>query len=127
MIEYLTSCPSCGAELSPHVGSPDSAPWICNACHLGFWACELLEDARQIYRAWHRDFGVGSTSSLRIARVHELEAAEARGTSAREDQISLLSAAQLATLLNQRRLDPRLRKLAENENARRQQTGRAQS
>ena len=61
-IEYTTDCPSCGRplEVAPIQFGPDTAPWLCNACHRGFWSAELTVEARASYRTKFHDWGQGS-------------------------------------------------------------------
>jgi len=89
---YLLTCPNCGGGLEPHAGHPDSAPWLCARCHLGFWVSELSAVARVRYRPRFRDYGVGKESiALRAACLAERDAARERGTSCLEEHIGLLS------------------------------------
>ena len=54
---YLLSCPNCGAQLAPHVGPPQDAPWFCGNCARGWWCSELSSQARGLFRPRHCDFG----------------------------------------------------------------------
>lgn len=99
---YLTSCCACGAELQPHAGHWQSAPWLCGInCHLGFWTAELQPEARQHYQRGGHHWGHDrdARTRLHLARIKEIEAAHDRGTSAREDQLGVLSVAELAHLV----------------------------
>lgn len=89
--DYRTTCPYCNAVLYPAVFTPDSAPWICVICHHAWWATELSEEARKQFRPALCDFGYGmKLVELQEKVLAEREAARARGTSVRSDQVQLL-------------------------------------
>jgi hypothetical protein len=97
--EYLTTCPSCGVEMIPHAGYPDSAPWVCTHCHRGFFVAELSAEARRAYRAEYHDWGYGDEGrKVRIAVQHELTEAGIRGTSARREHLGFLTPEHLKQL-----------------------------
>ena len=113
-------CPACGGQLQPHVGSPESAPWLCNVNRLQFWDCELAPEFRVHYRPHLHDWGWGAhIEPLLIARLTEYDDAKKRGTSAREDQIPMLDVTSLNVLLKRGKLDGKFRKLVEDEVGRR--------
>ena len=63
-------CPACGGQLQPHVGSPESAPWLCNVNRLQFWDCELAPEFRVHYRPHLQDWGYGvHVKELRLAKA----------------------------------------------------------
>lgn len=96
---YPTTCPRCSSQLQPVALDGQSAPWLCGQCRLGFFATELSADARRLYRPRHSDFGFGAPAiALRAAVDQEQAAARTRGTSLREDQLSLVPAASLKAL-----------------------------
>lgn len=82
-MNYLTSCPHCGAELRPHAGPPQDAPWICDGCRHGWWRSELLPAARKRYRPQHRDFGHRPADGVET----EIREAVARGHSVHDDML----------------------------------------
>lgn len=91
MPPYVLACPACGQQLEPHAGHPDSTPWICHHCHVGFWVCELTSDARARYRPRFHDWGHSKEAfALRDAVFAEREVARARGTSCLPEHIGLL-------------------------------------
>lgn len=89
-MSYRTDCPKCGRTLAPTALGPDTAPWLCNDCHRGFWAAELTVQARSLYRQRFHDFGLGRPGlAVRAAVVAEHGGAMDRGTSLRPDQLPL--------------------------------------
>ena len=89
---YITACPSCGAELIPHAGYPDSAPWICTREHRGFFVAELSAEARNCYRPLFHDYGMGDAGrKVREAVAREVTDARDRGTSARTEHLGFLT------------------------------------
>jgi len=94
----LTICLRCGSELTPHAGRPQSTPFVCHLCHLGYFPSELSREARQSYRKSHHDFGYHA-EHIREAVRHDLEAAIHRGTCALPEQLPLLSLAELEFLM----------------------------
>lgn len=93
---YTQSCPACGRQLQPVALDPQTAPWLCNTCCLGFWVAELEQS-----HMWHhtlRSFGHAGHAARRAAVEAEAAAAIARGSSAREDQLMLLSLSQLQAI-----------------------------
>lgn len=95
-----TKCPKCQKALTPVALDPQSAPWVCNRCHLGFFVSELADSARAIFRPRHQDWGQGTpASAVRLDADAELDLAEARGTSLREDQIKKASTESLQSLV----------------------------
>lgn len=101
-MNYLTTCPSCGGQLVPHVGHAQSAPWLCQVCRHGFFACELSADARVFWRPTHRDFGFNAELGkvLHRGRQTEVGLASERGTCVRVDQVSLLTKAERTLVLS---------------------------
>jgi hypothetical protein len=97
--EYLTTCPNCGVEMTPHAGYPDSAPWLCAHCHRGFFVAELSPAARQAYRPLFHDWGMGAEGrAIREAVQQELTEARWRGTSARVEHLGFLESGHLEQL-----------------------------
>ena len=87
---YLTTCPSCGAQLTPFAGYPDAAPWGCVPCHRGFWTSELSHEARARYRPQFHDWGHGEDAHALREQVHqERERARQRGTSMLPEQVGM--------------------------------------
>lgn len=71
-------CPKCGRPLDPVDLGPETAPWLCPDCHLGFFNAELSVVARHLYRPRHHDWGRGTPArALREAVAKEL--ADRRG------------------------------------------------
>ena len=88
---YLTSCPKCGAQLTPIAVHPDSTPWACYECHLGFWVSELSHEAREMYRHQLHDWGHGAApNALRAKVLEERNEARNRGTSALPEHLGML-------------------------------------
>lgn len=87
-LSYSTKCPQCGGHLQPVALDAQTAPWLCNECHLGFWAVDLSTDAR---KSWgHRGFVHDAGSqALHARRLQEHQDALVNGTSLREDQIGV--------------------------------------
>lgn len=90
---YSSACPSCGHQLQPVVLGPDSAPWLCPVCRLGFWVAELHQP--KAWDAAHRCFGHAGLVARREAVHAERSEAHKRGCSVRSDQLGLLSVSQL--------------------------------
>lgn len=94
-IAYAVTCPACGGPLQPVALTPQDAPWLCAAtspCHRGFWATHLGVEGRKLYRKHHHDLGHGLASENLMRRIElERAAAHVRGTSLREDQLSIVS------------------------------------
>lgn len=89
-IGYRTTCPKCGGPLEVVALDPDSAPWLCNVCHRAFWAAELTDVARDLYRPRHHDWGQGTPArAVRQSVQTEWLYAHARGTSLRADQLRI--------------------------------------
>ena len=84
---YLVACPLCGQQLQPHVGLPQSAPWLCLPCRHGWWVAELQADARQKFRPQVRDFGFDGEVAKSVAV--ERAAAIERGHSVHPSMTSL--------------------------------------
>ena len=84
---YLTSCLACGAQLAPHVGLPQSTPWLCLNCRHGWWVAELSANARSLFRPAVRDFGHDGSvaSSVAVERAAALE----RGNSVHPSMVNL--------------------------------------
>jgi hypothetical protein len=102
MPEYHLSCPHCGALLEPYVGTPESAPWLCQNCRRGWFAAELTPEARKAWRPLEKDHhGLDHDAFMQIDLDRHLEIDEARkrNTSARHDHLALLRADQMVTLL----------------------------
>lgn len=97
---YQVSCPRCGGPLDPiALPDPQACPWRCPLCCLGWFAAELSPHARSLYRPVHNDFGFGGGRLSLVALVdQELAAAHVRGTSLREDQLSLVPIGALKVL-----------------------------
>ncbi len=97
---YLTTCLRCGGPLQPvALPHPDTAPWLCPLCRLGFWACELTMAGRRLYRGRFHAFGHGApASSLRAAVHEERKAAHVRGWSLREDELYLVPLSSLQAI-----------------------------
>ena len=97
--QYLLDCVGCGQQLAPHAGDWQSTPWLCGplGCNRGFWTAELTPAARKAWQPHSRDHGHSPEGqAIRDAMHAERDEARLRGTSAREDQLGLLSAAELA-------------------------------
>lgn len=87
-IGYRTDCPKCGRPLQPVALGPDTAPWLCNECHRGFWSAELTDIARGRYRPRHHDWGLGTpATAIRHSVQTEWLHAHVRGASLRPDQL----------------------------------------
>lgn len=100
-------CPICGVGLVPPVGAPHSAPWLCPnlvAHRNGFWQAEL--DNRAVYDPSTRCFAFRAVAKVQAQVDQEHAAARQRGTSARPDQLRLLSQQQLGQLAADRRVHP---------------------
>lgn len=116
---YLLDCPDCGQQLSSHVGTPESTPWICNVDNVGFWVSELGGLSRSRYKG-KLNWGYGDHNKvIRSERQLEYLAAVSRGTSAREDQLSILSIEQLKHIMARKKVDPEFMKKVEAEHGRR--------
>lgn len=88
---YRLTCPYCNGALYPVSFTPESAPWLCVICAHSWWAAELSETARKIFRPALCDFGIGEPlATLQEAVLAERDEARARGTSVRSDQLQLL-------------------------------------
>lgn len=97
--KYLLEAPCCGAQLTPHAGTPDSTPWVCHGCHRGFWVAELRAGARARYEAKTHTWGAGpETNKLREDVDEERARAHARGTSALPEHLGLLEKAHIRML-----------------------------
>lgn len=94
----LTTCLRCGSELTPHAGRPQSTPFVCHLCHLGYFPSELSREARNAYRRTHHDFGYHA-HAIRDAVHADLEAAIHRGTCALPEQLPLFTLAELEFLM----------------------------
>ena len=46
-LPYSTLCPQCGGLLLAVEDQPDTAPWLCDRCHRGFWSAELSDQPRE--------------------------------------------------------------------------------
>jgi hypothetical protein len=96
---YITACPGCGQQLEPHAGHPDSTPWTCHNCHVGFWKCELSAEARAMYRPRFHDWGHSEEAfALHDAAEAERELARERGTSCLPEHVGLLESEHLLFL-----------------------------
>ena len=84
MTAYHKTCPKCGGPLTPTALHPSAPPHVCTACHIGWFVAELTDEARMAYRPHLHDHG-GLHEKVRKEVKKELEAAHARGTSAREE------------------------------------------
>lgn len=103
---YLTTCPKCGAQLQPVALDPATAPWLCANDARGFWAAELSTSARTVYRPRHDDWTLsGARAPIQADVDAEIAQAQSRGTSLREDQISLASAGVLQSVVGRRGVD----------------------
>ncbi len=82
-LPYSTLCPECGGLLLAVEDQPDTAPWLCDRCHRGFWSAELSDQPREAI---------------------DLEQMEAqwRACSLRPDQLRLLTAEELAVVPGRR-------------------------
>ena len=80
----MLTCLKCGGDLTPTALGPQSAPYVCLECHHAYFAAELSQEARPHFRKDQHDFGRHTPVIRDQVRV-ELEAAHARGTSAREE------------------------------------------
>lgn len=88
---YRVTCPYCNGALYPAFFTPESAPWLCVICHNAWWAAELSEKARTIFRPALCDFGIGEDLAfLQQLVIAERGVARARGTSVRSDQLQSL-------------------------------------
>jgi hypothetical protein len=88
---YRLTCPYCNGALYPVFFTPESAPWLCVICNHSWWATELSEKARARFRPELCDFGFGEELAAQQDLVlKERDAARARGTSVRSDQLQLL-------------------------------------
>ena len=89
---YRVTCPYCNGHLYPAFFTPESAPWLCSICHNAWWASELTEQARKLFRPALCDFGIdyGLRDTLEKTVITERDDARARGTSVRSDQLQLL-------------------------------------
>lgn len=96
---YVTDCPSCGAQLEPHAGHPDSAPWVCHNCYRGFWVAELQPFALRIYDARAHSWQHPFDQQLRQRVEEERAAAQVRGTSALPEHLGYLGKRQRKELL----------------------------
>ena len=113
-------CPACGGQLQPHVGEPESAPWLCNTNRLQFWDCELAPEFRLHYRPHLQDWGYGvHVKELRLARAVEHDEAKKRGSSAREDQLAILDLPSLNGILTRPKIEPKFAVRVQNEITRR--------
>lgn len=64
---------------------------MCVICRHAWWAAELTEGARLLFRADSVDFGFGAPQQELAAAVEaERAAAHGRGTSCRPDQLALV-------------------------------------
>ena len=92
-------CLICGMAMVPVVLGPHTAPWLCPnlAAHRnGFWQSEC--DARADYLPATRSFAHRVVVAVRAAVELEYQAALARGTSLRPDQLRHLSQEHLVAL-----------------------------
>ncbi len=89
---YRLTCLYCNGALYPVFFMPESAPWLCTICHHSWWATELSEQARKMFRPALCDFGINYdlVDTLHKAVFMERDNARARGTSVRTDQLQLL-------------------------------------
>lgn len=62
-------CPNCGGDLTT-TSRPFTPPWLCDACHLGWWNAQLTDAAAAAWRPMFWDFGA-STASVAAAVVME--------------------------------------------------------
>ena len=82
-MNFLRRCPRCGSPLIGIDLHPAHAPWICQECGIGWFASELVEEARVAYRSERHDFG-RLTIQIRDNVRQELEASYARAAALRE-------------------------------------------
>ena len=117
-------CPACGGQLQPHVGSSESAPWLCNVNRLQFWDCELAPEFRLHYRPHLQDWGYGvHVKELRLARAVEHDEAKKRGANTHEHQLPILDIGQLNTLAGKKNLSKPFARAVSNEIAKRTSPG----
>ena len=95
---YLATCPECGATLQAVVLDPDTPPWVCTICHLGWWVSELQTPVRSEWDSRTRSFHFRSLPALREAITQERATAAVLGTSVRVDQLNLLPLTALQAL-----------------------------
>ena len=86
---YAITCPHCGTTLEAVAQNPQTAPWLCRACSVGWWSAELTKEARATYRIERRDFR--PAKPMRLLVEAEARLAKARGSSLREDQLKLVT------------------------------------
>ncbi len=98
---YDTTCPHCGGALQPIALDPATAPWLCVACHIGWWTTELQADVRVQWIPASQSFHWRAVPWLISTIDQEQAAAASVGTSARADQLALFSLETLQTLSSQ--------------------------
>ena len=94
----INTCPNCGSSLSPIALDPNTAPWLCSHCKLGWWSTEITPQARAAWHGPSRSFHWRNAPAIRAAVDQERAEAQSRGTSLRIDQINLFDSTTLATL-----------------------------
>lgn len=92
------TCPNCANALLAVVGSPESAPWLCTACHRGWWPAELTDEARSTWNPMVRAFIRSDRAAARAAVAADRSAALERGTSLLPEQLGSVSAEALAAV-----------------------------
>lgn len=69
---FATSCPNCGAQLIEVANpDPDTAPYVCGLCRLGWWRSELTADARQAWQPATRTFRWDALPAIQAAIATE--------------------------------------------------------
>jgi hypothetical protein len=111
---YSYVCPGCGGPLQPLALDAQTAPWLCDVCHFGFWATDLGVAAR---KQWH---GQGFTHGADSAQMHsdrmaEFAVAVTNGTSLREDQIGIASVSVLQSAMASASITPAFKALVQTQ------------
>lgn len=86
----INTCPNCGSSLSPIALDPNTAPWLCSHCKLGWWSTEITPQARAAWNGPSRSFHWSNAPAIRAAVDQERAEAQSRGASLRGDQVDLL-------------------------------------
>jgi chitinase len=100
---YSIACPKCGGALSPVALDVQTAPWLCNhGCGLGFWSSEL--NATDLFdpatKSWKYD------AQLQVNIASEIADANKRGTSLRDDQLTIADPSILQSVALGKKVDP---------------------
>lgn len=67
-----TDCPNCGAQLAQVTApGPDTPPYVCGLCRLGWWCSELSDTARQAWQPQTRTFRWDAIAGIQAAIVIE--------------------------------------------------------